>query len=708
MAGVTDVRELRGLVDELPVDPQALFGLFQRLGYLLAIDDPEARELGSELVIRLNDKRDQLAPYAPVIDELTAIAGLHPYVLDPTRSTRAALLHESHRPLDDMADDIVLHEAQAEVYRLLMSGQSVALSAPTSFGKSLLIDALVASGGYSTIVVIVPTLALIDETRRRLSRYRDRYKVVTHPSQRPAERTLYILTQERAIELQLESVDLFIIDEFYKLAAQDGGRADILNLVFYRLLKTGAQYYLLGPNVAGLSEQLPPAIRESFVSLDVKTVATNTFRIKTSRKTEREALVDVAAGLQDPSIVYCRSIPRTTDVANWLLDAGIDAAADEAADFAAWVGTAYHPDWIVAKALTAGIGIHNAHVPRAVGSQIVRMFNDGLLRFLVCTSTLIEGVNTAAKNVLILDNKVARRKYDYFTYSNIRGRSGRMFQHFVGNVYVFQESPEVGLPYVDIPVLSQSPETNTGLLVQLDEGDLSSMSRRRLDVIHGQNDLSLDTIKANIGIDPDAQIALARKLRRDAHIHGPLLAWTYMPTYAEIKHACNLIWNDLNAKAQGRSAAVGTSDQLTYRLNGLRTANSPVAFIKDALNRGAEPDKAVAEALEFLRQWASFVVPRYFTALGRIQDEIFGTMGRRTGDYSNFLALVENWFLPPPALALEEFGIPIQVIEKLVPRLKTGGDLDGLLASIRAVPTSTIERLEPVERGILRDALETL
>jgi hypothetical protein len=64
-------------------------------------------------------------------------------------------------------------------------------------------------------------------------------------------------------------------------------------------------------------------------------------------------------------------------------------------------------------------------------------------------------VNTKAKNVVVFDNQIARRKYDFFTYNNILGRSGRMFQHFIGHVYVFRNPPAEQLPLIDVPVFTQ-------------------------------------------------------------------------------------------------------------------------------------------------------------------------------------------------------------------------------------------------------------
>ena len=64
------------------------------------------------------------------------------------------------------------------------------------------------------------------------------------------------------------------------------------------------------------------------------------------------------------------------------------------------------------------------------------------LPILICTSTLIEGVNTAAKSVLIYDKAIANRNYDFFTFSNIRGRAGRLGQHHVGKVYLSTDLPD--------------------------------------------------------------------------------------------------------------------------------------------------------------------------------------------------------------------------------------------------------------------------
>jgi hypothetical protein len=146
------------------------------------------------LLIRALARRDALRAVVPVLDSLARRSGLFPYVSDPSElDTADRIAYEMHRPLG--TDDLVFHSEQAEVYRLLVDGENVVLSAPTSFGKSLIIDAVVATGKFRTVALIVPTIALIDETRRRLvRRFRHQYKLITRASQQPGDKTIYILT----------------------------------------------------------------------------------------------------------------------------------------------------------------------------------------------------------------------------------------------------------------------------------------------------------------------------------------------------------------------------------------------------------------------------------------------------------------------------------------------------------------------------------
>ncbi len=114
-------------------------------------------DLGREFVIRALERRDDLGnEYKNIVDELAMQVGLYPYISDDAGlenlSLRSAIMHAAHRA-DGAMEDFVLHSAQARVLRKLMSGESVILSAPTSFGKSLLIDITIAAKDFDNIVL---------------------------------------------------------------------------------------------------------------------------------------------------------------------------------------------------------------------------------------------------------------------------------------------------------------------------------------------------------------------------------------------------------------------------------------------------------------------------------------------------------------------------------------------------------------------------
>jgi hypothetical protein len=173
--------------------------------------EPENAEAQS-LLIRSLEQREAFEGASELLNALLRETGLYPYAEPARLTSRDRLAFEFHRPEGSMGEKgTVFHRVQAQVYRALMDGANVILSAPTSFGKSLIIDAIIDSARHKRIVLVVPTIALIDETRKRLARFNDRYKIITHASQMPeqGERgAIYVLTQERVIDRSdLDEID---------------------------------------------------------------------------------------------------------------------------------------------------------------------------------------------------------------------------------------------------------------------------------------------------------------------------------------------------------------------------------------------------------------------------------------------------------------------------------------------------------------------
>lgn len=668
-------------------------------------------DLGREMVIRALEHYEEFACLNGALDALVRQVGLFPYA-DPSKlSVSDQLAYEFHRPLDLELDNrsIVFHREQAEVYRGLMKGESYVLSAPTSFGKSLIIDALLASGKFKNIVIIVPTISLIDETRRRLSRFKDCYKVITHPSQVSGDANIFVLTQERAIDRDdITQIDLLVIDEFYKLDIGDGDdrdRAAVLNHALYKLRKKARQIYLLGPSIRGIPEEFGARFKCTVKLTDFSTVVSEVEFVD-PKPSREEAFIRLARSLTDSTLVYCKSPRQANEIIHLLAssDEPVEHVLDRAAD---WVGEAYHPDWSFHVALRKGIGIHHGRIPRALAHLNVKLFNDRKLRFLVCTSSLIEGINTVAKNVIIYEGKLANSRLDFFTFQNIRGRSGRMFRHFIGRVFVLDQPPEHQLDMVDIPVFTQGEDTPLGLLMQVDEEDLSASAKERLKGITAQTELPFSLLKENAHIDPNDQLAVARKIRDGGPALNSLLAWRNFPNWDQLQKTCEMIFVEFIKRPTND---VFSGAQLAFRLNELRRADNVQAFISSILTRDRRietADQAVEAAFLFQRNWASFAFPRYLRALDVIQRHMYAKMGMPQGDYSLYGGQVESLFLPSEIPALEEYGIPVQVSVKIRDLLTLGDGLDQTIASLKRI-TNCGHRLSEFERELLDDALTAL
>lgn len=665
--------------------------------------------IAQELVLRALDQRKSFNQYSEILNSITRQLGLYPYLTVDNLSIRDVLAREFHRPINILEindnsesnikynhNELVFHRVQAYVFREIIDGKSVILSAPTSFGKSLIIDALIESGKFRNLVIVVPTIALIDETRRRLSRFRS-HKLITHHGQLLAENNIFVFTQERVVDYpELPELDLFVLDEFYKLSpVSDQERASTLNHAFYKLTKKAKQFYLLGPNIQRIPKGFPERFNCQFIRTDYSTVVTELINITSHRGKENDALVDLCKTLSSSTLIYCSSPLKARKIVSLLLESKDILIKENMAVAAGWVGQHYHPDWTFVKGLQNGIGMHHGKMPRALAQMTVKGFNEGKLRFLVCTSTLIEGVNTKAKNVIIFDNTVAKEKYDYFTFNNIRGRSGRMFKHFVGNVYLFHPAPQGDLPFVDIPFFSQD-EKNTleSLLIQLDDEDLSYKSRQRLDPYKNQNTLSFEVMRQNIGIEPEQQLKLASYLDKHRAILAKL-AWKNYPKYDQLEALCLVIW-DFFVKVSEKNSGVKSAKQLAFKINQIRNNSIYKNLIELELKRNStySVDEAVENVLDFIRQWPQYRFGRYAMGVCRIQSEIAKKNGLPVSDYSFYVSQVENLFSDSALMALDEYGIPFPLSKKLEDHLSSSSNLDGTLEKLKALNLSSLNLTE--------------
>lgn len=680
--------------------------------------------LVQDIVIRALERKKEM-PCGFILDHLLGELGLFPYV-DKDNSTTKDKIRQSlfTTPQDH---EKTFHIRQAEVFHRIMNGENIILSAPTSFGKSLIIEALVASHEFDNMVIVVPTIALIDELKKKLFKYKARYKVITQVSQRPSERNIFILTQERALEYErLPSVDFFIIDEFYKLAPvkSNDERSDRLNLAFRILHKSCKRFYMLGPSINGLVSGVEDELRCTFLKFDsYATVATNEF-FYPLETTGNDASVDVERdrklfeilkniGRDEQTVIYCKSPKRTSALMYRLLESGILETDDSNRDLSEWLSDSFHEDWSLVEGVRHGIAFHHAQLPRAVGSLLVDLFNDSKINILICTSTLIEGVNTNAKNIVIYDDCITRRtKLDMFTFNNISGRSGRMFEHFVGNVFIFGDRPQKELPFIDVPIVTQSDNASESLLLQLGS-EVKAENMKKVSRFYDQDILPLSLLLKHQGIDPSKLIAFAVDLMENCGSWNKKMRWDGIyPNAEQLRHLSMILFNYFNISSMG-GGTVRTEPQLFKRLIDVVNLVGDKELIRQDFkfwggrNREYTIDDAVQSVFNFKKNLVSYNLPRLIYAISDIQEVIFNRFEYDFGDYKAFAVSLEHFYLPASVNALEEFGIPNQVARKVIRKLKVDDldDIDAVIEGLSRFRLDSLSFLSEFERSFVRNAL---
>lgn len=431
------------------MDENYIFEKCQEINALLSAgNEKQAR---NQTIKLLSEIKANGARPIPVVNHLVRTLGLYPYIDSKTASWQDQVAFEAFKVDVGEKEAKTLHRAQSYLLKKLLQGTDVAVSAPTSFGKSFIVDSFIALTKPRNVVVIVPTIALTDETRRRLYRkFSTDYTIITTPEVALGERNILIFPQERVFGYldKIQSIDFLIVDEFYKAEpATKDERANILLKAIIELSRKAKQRYYLAPNISEVEEN-PFTKGMEFVKIDFKTVITEfhenykEFDSENQEEQKKNCLLSILKERDTKTLVYAGSHSQTEEVLNILIEnlPNVDTWILNA--FSEWLKENYSEDYKLAQAVQKGVGIHNGRIHRSLSQLQVKLFEKtGRINTLVSTSSIIEGVNTSAENVVLWSNRNGSRGLTSFAYNNIAGRGGRMFQYFVGRVFNLVEPP---------------------------------------------------------------------------------------------------------------------------------------------------------------------------------------------------------------------------------------------------------------------------
>jgi hypothetical protein len=341
---------------------------------------------------------------------------------------------------------------------------------------------------------------------------------------------------------------------------------------------------------------------------------------------------------------------------------------------------------------------------------MVRLFNEGVITRLICTSTLIEGVNTAAENVIVYDRRRNKNVLDFFTYKNIQGRAGRMGRYFIGKVYMLEKAPADEETVVEYPVGEQDQETPLSLIMQLEDQDLTDISRSRVAAALKDSFLSEDTIRLNGSVEPETQNLIARALY-DAMAERPdLYTWRGFPKKHQLVAVAQLIMDFLSGAAM-QNLGVTSASQLHWHLSRLSQDGGLRAYLADVA-KGVLPHQDISskidEALKIARNIVSFSFPQDLMVIHNIQLEVAAMLDVQAGDYTVYAEAANHLFLPATVAALDEYGVPLQIAGKISSRLEPHIVLDAVISKLRGLEVDEVGELTDFERRWIRTVQETL
>lgn len=420
---------------------------------------------------------------------------------------------------------------QGKFWDAVETSDWLSVSAPTSAGKSRIIREhfleIARRIGPFTLVYLVPTRALIEEVSRDLRREVPSdvgvFTMPWDPDLASSSRTVLVVTQER-LHLVLEllpslTVDLLFVDEAQSLAGD--ARGVLLQHAIERTIRRSpaAQVLFASPlssNPELLVEDAPSDRRSSSFVSETVTVNQNLIWVEhIDRKPQRRAVSLVAdgnrhrlgdlvlaqratsvpmrvalvahalAGSSPGNVIYVNGPGEAEKVAKAVYEQlpATEEPDTELDDLRDLIKTAVHSKYLLADVLARRVAFHYGNMPLVIRTEIERLFGEGKIHYLVCTSTLLEGVNLPCRTIFMRNpQKGTGRPLKEGDFWNLAGRAGRWGKEFEGNVVCIDTDVD-GL-WPNLPRVRKRSQISRAVSTGLDDASGLLAFVRSADEVH--------------------------------------------------------------------------------------------------------------------------------------------------------------------------------------------------------------------------------
>lgn len=385
----------------------------------------------------------------------------------PQNTMNSKILSQINKSIID--ENIILNKYQIEILNILKN-RNLFLSAPTSFGKTFLMLEFIKRNRLrlKNIIFIIPTLALMNELLKKIyDLFSDEYNICINPTEEFKEKNIFVFVPERSDyeflnKIKEMKIDLLVFDEIYKLQASNSreirtdDRLIYMNRVYLDLVNKAEKIALLGPYINNVSFDK--------TKLDIVKYYTNYLPVY-NRMTilkEDESWIDYVK-LEHQLIYFSSpgSIYRNIDMILKQVPEN-QHYIDKYSKKIKYLEETVSKDWYVIDLLKRGIGIHHGKTPMYLRKFYENEYNKNNIKVLLCTNTLMEGINTPTNSLIVVDDPKST-----FKLNNLIGRVGRLNvkNPTIGDVIISSESIASNLNttsgWFDLKILAEDSEINT-------------------------------------------------------------------------------------------------------------------------------------------------------------------------------------------------------------------------------------------------------
>lgn len=401
-------------------------------------------------------------------------------------------------------DTIIGSDYQKKLWNALTkTKENIAISAPTSAGKSYIIQNYILE--YFTknenvfVIYIVPTRALISQVAEDFKNVlNDDVSINTafieqedNIEEQFTAKELFILTPERTLKLIQYSYDtklepnIIFLDEVQNIENEDS-RGFFLEFLLNEIeaLWSRSRKIIAGPfldkphllfklifneesknlqTVFSPVFQLKAILRSNpeddnsiivkiyFQGTQINELSINVDfdfrRLLASGKQQTLAKIVPLFGKASKNIIY---FPRTDWAENFATKLATVLSIDnqqiqidqEVVNLIELIKEEIHPEYYLIDGLKTKTAFHHGKIPEIIRGELEYLFSKGKLDNIVCTSTLMEGINLPAEKVFIPFAKKDNIQLSSFEFGNIVGRAGRIKDSLIGTVLCLEEEDE--------------------------------------------------------------------------------------------------------------------------------------------------------------------------------------------------------------------------------------------------------------------------